>query len=73
MLEFTTPGQEHEGRAGEGLSRRALASKPAPKLAADGPFPAERRPKRRKTSEVVTTIEMRISTMMIQVWSVLLH
>lgn len=36
----------------------------------DDPSRAERRPKRRKTSDMVTMMEIRIRTMMIHVWSV---
>lgn len=54
---------------GEGVTDRPmtranmLAGVPA------GPWLEWRRPKRRKTSEIVTMIEMMMRTMMIQVWS----
>lgn len=36
----------------------------------EAPSRACRRPKRRKTSDIVTMMEIRIRTMIIQVWSV---
>lgn len=64
-----SPGRGHaqDGRgfsAGEERENREAATVPAVV-----PFSVESRPKRRKTSEVVTTMEMSMRTMMIHVWS----
>lgn len=61
----TGTGQEHDG----GVGFRAREKRAAAKEVDEAPLPEERRPNRRKTSEVVTRMEMMIRTMMIQVWS----
>jgi hypothetical protein len=58
-------GQEHVGEFG----LRAREKRVAAKEVDEEPLPEERRPNLRKTSDVVTRIEMMIRTMMIQVWS----
>lgn len=60
-------GHEHTG-AGEVWPR---ARERMVVIVEDASFSrAERRPKRRKTSKVVTRMEMMMRTMMIQVWSI---
>ena len=58
--------QEGSGVRAEGEDRE---KRDAARVPAVVPFPVERRPKRRKTSEVVTRMEMMMRMMMIHVWS----
>lgn len=61
----TRAGQEQDG----GVGFRAREKRAAANEMDEAPLPEERRPNRRKTSEVVTRMEIMIKTMMIQVWS----
>lgn len=65
-LEPIMSGQEHV-RVVEEDPRITLPNKAAPNPAAEVPFPELRRPNRRKTSDVVTRMEMTIRTMIIHV------
>lgn len=54
---------------GEGVTDRPMTRAKILAGVPSGPWFALRRAKRRKTSEIVTMIEIMMRTMMIQVWS----
>jgi hypothetical protein len=60
---------EDQPEGGEGIDRPMARARILVGLEA-APSRAWRRPKRRKTSEMVTRIEMTMRTMMIHVWSI---